>query len=169
MQGFNPSAFVGQLLSLQLLAEDDDLLSELRPEAAHRIGAALAVHTDAAAAGAGAALPMASVLAHCRGAGGPAVQAGSHLPAVTVMEPAVSMQTQLVACLAVVRLLPTSKRQQALAAAAAAGGQPVATSHHLCCSCRRRWAAALQGCRRPRSHGCSWWLATTHPQPMQMH
>jgi hypothetical protein len=67
MQGFGPSVFAGQLLSLQLLSEEDGLLTELRPESAHRIRTALALHTDAAAAGAAAVLPTAAVVASLPG------------------------------------------------------------------------------------------------------
>lgn len=44
-------AFVGQLLSLQLLADEDELLSELQPGSAGQAHAALATHSAAAAAG----------------------------------------------------------------------------------------------------------------------
>lgn len=51
VQAYQVPAFVGQLLSLQLLAGEDELLSELQPDSAGHMHAALATHSAAAAAG----------------------------------------------------------------------------------------------------------------------
>jgi hypothetical protein len=51
LQGYQPSALVSQLLVLQIMAEGQDMLTELRQDAAAKIDVALAIHTAAAAAG----------------------------------------------------------------------------------------------------------------------